>query len=187
MTRINGKRRYCRRVKAGRSKIPERIDIEERPKIVEERLRYGDWEADLIEGSTGTGFIVSVYERKSHFGKLIKIESKSSDETASALIAQLSDYRVTTITYDNGLEFSSHGKVNEALGGQSYFCRPYHSWEKGGVENFNGLVRQYLPKGTSFANLTNERLKEIEQEINERPRKTLDIQSPSELENKLAA
>lgn len=185
--RINGKRRYRHRIKAGRSKIPDRVGIEQRPAIVDNRMRYGDWEADLIEGSKGTGFIVSVYERKSHFGKLVKIERKGSDETASALIAGLSGYKVRTITYDNGLEFSCHRKVQESLGGQSYFCRPYHSWEKGGVENFNGLVRQYLPKGTSFAGLTNERLKEIEQEINERPRKTLDIQSPSELQHKLAA
>ena len=185
--RINGKRRYRRRVKAGRTKIPDRVDIEQRPEIVEKRLRYGDWEADLIEGSKGTGFILSLYERKSRFGKLFKIESKSSDETARALIAQLSGYKVKTITYDNGLEFSGHMKIKQALGGQSYFCRPYHSWEKGGVENFNGLVRQYLPKGESFVDLTNERLKEIEQELNERPRKILDIKSPSELENKLAA
>ena len=94
---------------------------------------------------------------------------------------------VHTITYDNGLEFSGHLEVNQALRAKSYFCKPYHSWEKGGVENYNGLVRQYLPKGTSFADLTAERLKEIEEEINLRPRKILDIKSPSELENKLAA
>jgi len=185
--RINGKRRYRHRIKAGRTKILDRVDISERPKIVEKRLRYGDWEADLIEGSKGTGFILSLYERKSRYGKLVKLENKSSDGTASALIGQLSGYKVKTITYDNGLEFSGHRKIQQALGGQGYFCRPYHSWEKGGVENFNGLVRQYLPKGTSFADLSNKRLKEIEQELNERPRKILDIQSPSELQHKLAA
>ena len=117
----------------------------------------------------------------------MKLESKSSEQTTRALIAQLDGYKVQTVTYDNGLEFSGHGKVTQAFGAQGYFCQPYHSWEKVGVENYNGLVRQYLPKGTSFTDLTDERLKEIEQEINSRPRKILDILSPSELENKLAA
>ena len=185
--RINGKRRYRRRMKASRSKIPNRVGIEERPKVVSDRTRYGDWEADLIEGTKGSGFILSLYERKSRFGQLIKLETKSSEETACALIRQLKGYKVKTVTYDNGLEFSGHCKVTHALGARGYFCQPYHSWEKGGVENFNGLVRQYLPKGTSFADLTDERLKEIEEEINHRPRKVLNIKSPSELKHKLAA
>ena len=155
--------------------------------MVDNRARYGDWEADLIEGAKGSGYLLSLYERKSRFGKLMKLQTKSSKETTGGLIRQLKSYKVKTITYDNGLEFSGHSKVTRALGAQGYFCKPYHSWEKGGVENYNGLVRQYLPKGTSFADLTAERLKEIEEEINFRPRKILDIKSPSELENKLAA
>ena len=185
--RINGKRRYRRRVKAGRTKILARVDIEDRPEVVDKRTRYGDWEADLIEGTQGSGYILSLYERKSRFGKLVKLNTKSSEVTTLALIRQLEGYKVETITYDNGLEFSGHLEVNQALGAQSYFCKPYHSWEKGGVENYNGLVRQYLPKGTSFTDLTAERIKEIEEEINLRPRKILDIKSPSELEIKLAA
>jgi IS30 family transposase len=185
--RINGKRRYRRRAKAGRTKIPNRIDIEDRPKVVEERTGYGDWEVDLIEGTKGSGFILSLYERKSRLGKLMKLETKSSEETTAAVIGQLEGYVVKTLTYDNGPEFSGHSKITEALGAGGYFCKPYHSWEKGGVENFNGLVRQYLPKGTSFTDLTVERLKEIEEEINHRPRKVLNIKSPSELEYKLAA
>ena len=185
--RINGKRCYHRRVKAGRTKILERVDIDDRPKIVDQRARYGDWEADLIEGSRGSGYILSLYERKSGFGKLVKLASKSSQSTARALIEQLEGYKVETITYDNGLEFSGHLEVSRALRSKSYFCKTYHSWEKGGVENYNGLVRQYLPKGTSFTNLPAERLEEIEEEINQRPRKILDIKSPSELKHKLAA
>lgn len=185
--RINGKRRYRRRSRASRTKIPDRIGIERRPKIVEQRIRYGDWEADLIEGTKGSGFILSLYERKTHLGKLFKLESKAAQETSEAIVAQLKGYKVKTVTYDNGLEFSGHRSVSKQLGAKGYFCQPYHSWEKGGVENFNGLVRQYLPKGTSFANLKQQRLNEIELEINERPRKTLNIKSPSELEYKLAA
>ena len=92
-----------------------------------------------------------------------------------------------TLTYDNGLEFSRHAEISRALNAKGYFCAPYHSWEKGGVENFNGLVRQYLPKGSSFEGIVPERLEQIEDEINQRPRKTLGYSSPSEHEPKLAA
>ena len=138
-------------------------------------------------GAKGSGYRLSLYERKSRFGKLVKLQSKSSEATTRALIEQLEGYTVETITYDNGLEFCGHLEVNQALGAQSYFCKPYHSWENGGVENYNGLVRQYLPKGTSFTDLTAQRLGEIKEAINHRPRKVLDIQSPSELRNEIAA
>ena len=185
--RINGKRRYRRRCKAQRSKIPNRRGIEERPKSVDSRLRYGDWEVDLIEGSKGSGFILSLYERKSRLGRLCKLHSKGSQETAQAIIRELVGYKVRTLTYDNGLEFAGHESVTQSLGAKGYFCQPYHSWEKGGVENFNGLVRQYLPKGSSFRELTTQELKDIQDQINQRPRKILKAKSPSQLEYKLAA
>ena len=149
--RINGRRRYRHRNKASRVKIPNRRDISERPRVVERRTRHGDWEADLIEGSRGTGYILSLYERKSRYGKLIKLTGKSSAETSRGIIKALSNYRVETITYDNGLEFARHEEVSAALGSEGYFCKPYSSWEKGGVENFNGLVRQYYPKGCDLS------------------------------------
>jgi IS30 family transposase len=185
--RINGKRRYRRRVKGKRSKIPNRCSIDERPLAADLRIRYGDWEADLIEGTKGSGFILTLYERKTHFGMLHKLQNKTSKETARAIINQLKYYKVKTITYDNGLEFAGHEEITKALGAKGYFCQPYHSWEKGGVENFNGLVRQYLSKGTSFTHLTTKTMNKIENEINQRPRKTLNIKSPSELEHKIAA
>jgi IS30 family transposase len=89
--------------------------------------------------------------------------------------------------HDNGLEFAMHGLVNELLECESYFCRPYHSWEKGGVENYNGLVRQYFPKGHDFATITPERLLEVEDEINNRPRNILAYQSPNDLLDHLRA
>ena len=87
--RINGKRRYRRRIKGKRSKIPNRCSIDERPLAADLRLRYGDWEADLIEGTKASGFILTLYERKTHFGKLYKLESKSSKKTSRAIINQL--------------------------------------------------------------------------------------------------
>lgn len=181
--RINGKRRYRHRNKANRHKLPGRVDIDLRPIVVERRKRYGDWEADLIIG--GRGALLSLYERKSRLCKLTKLESKEADETAGAMISALRGHRVHTITYDNGLEFAGHRRVNAALGAKSYFCKPYHSWEKGGVENCNGLVRQYFPKGTDFLNLDEARLAQVQTELNERPRKTLNFYSPSNLQPKL--
>ena len=186
--RINSKRRYRRRSKAGRvGKIPDRVGIEHRPKAVEKRCRYGDWEVDLIEGSKGSGFLLSLYERKSRLGKLVYLDTKEAAGTADAILETLACYRVLTLTYDNGLEFSQHARVSEALSAKGYFCQPYHSWEKGGVENFNGLVRQYYPKGSNFGEISSSTLRRVEDEINERPRKTLRYHSPSELEHKLAA
>ena len=160
--RINGKRRYRRRSKVGRGeKIRGRVDIDLRPPVVSKRTRYGDWEADLIQGAAGSGYLLSVYERKSRLGKLFKLAGKSSEATARSLVMVLRNYQVHTVTYDNGLEFASHRFVNELLDAESYFCKPYHSWEKGGVENFNGLVRQYFPKGSDFGPITEERLQEV--------------------------
>lgn len=186
--RINGKRRYRRRSKVGRGdKIRDRVDIAERPEEVGERSRYGDWEADLIQGGGDSGFLLSVYERKSHVGKLFKLAGKSSSETAVGLVMILKEFDVKTITYDNGLEFAMHGFVNGLLASESFFCKPYSSWEKGGVENYNGLVRQYFPKGYDFRKITPERLAEVEEEINERPRKTLDYVCPNDLLDQLRA
>jgi IS30 family transposase len=186
--RINSKRRYRRRRKIGRGeKIPNRVDIEKRPAIVSHRKRYGDWEADLIQGGAGSGFLLSVYERKSRIGRLHRLPDKSSAETMKAIVTVLHGLKVSTITYDNGLEFAMHGLVNELLECESYFCRPYHSWEKGGVENYNGLVRQYFPKGHDFETITPERLLEVEDEINNRPRNVLAYQSPNDLLDHLRA
>ena len=185
--RINGKRRYRHQNKAGRSKLPARVGIEDRPGVVASRKRYGDWEADLIAGCRSGGHLLSLYERKSRLGKLIRLDSKDAETTAEAIIAALEGMYVHTITYDNGLEFAGHQKVSQALGAKGYFCQPYHSWEKGGVENFNGLVRQYFPKGTNFLNVSEASLADIETELNQRPRKSLNYQSPDNLKHKLAA
>jgi IS30 family transposase len=168
--RINGRRRYRRRSKIGRGeKIPNRVDIEKRPAVVCRRKRYGDWEADLIQGGARSGFLLSVYVRKSRIGRV------------------LYGLKVSSITYDNGLEFAMHELVNELLECESFFCKPYRSWEKGGVENYNGLIRQYFPKGHDFATITPERLMEVEDEINNRPRNILAYQSPNDLLDHLRA
>jgi transposase, IS30 family len=179
--RINGTRRYRRRSKTGRvEKIKNRVDIDNRPVEVAQRIRYGDWEADLIQGGGRSGFLLSLYERKSRVGKLYKLENKESGNVAIGVVMILRNFKVKTITYDNGLEFAMHGFVKDLLGCESYFCRPYSSWEKGGVENYNGLVRQYFPKGSDFSLITPERLSEVEEEINDRPRNVLGYQAPND-------
>ena len=186
--RINGKRRYRRRSKIGRrEKIPNRVDIEERPMMISGRNRYGDWEADLIQGAAGSGFLLSIYERKSRVGKLYLLPNKSSGETMKGIVTVLNGLKVYSITYDNGLEFAMHELVNELLECDSYFCKPYRSWEKGGVENYNGLVRQYFPKGHDFGTITPERLQKVEEEINQRPSNILAYQSPNDLLDHLKA
>ena len=186
--RINGKRRYRRRSKIGRGeKIPNRVDIEERPMLISGRNRYGDWEADLIQGAAGSGFLISIYERKSRVGKLHLLPDKCSAGTMNGIVTALNGLKVHSITYDNGLEFAMHEQVNELLECESYFCKPYRSWEKGGVENYNGLVRQYFPKGYDFSTITPERLMEVEEEINNRPRNILAYQSPNDLLDHLRA
>jgi len=142
-----------------------------RPPVVDTRERFDDWEADLIQSGDGSGFLVSLYERESRLGLLYLMPAKSSDGTLKGIMNLLRGMEVRTITYDNGLEFARHGLINELLGCESYFRKPYHSWEKGGVENDNGLVRQYFPKGHDFSTITLERLQEVQEEIDDRPRK----------------
>jgi IS30 family transposase len=155
--------------------------------MISGRNRYGDWEADLIQGAAGTGFLLSIYERKSRVGRLHLLPDKSSAGTMRGIVTVLNGLKLHSITYDNGLEFAMHEQINELLDCESFFCKPYRSWEKGGVKNYNGLVRQYFPRDHDFATITPERLREVEEEINDRPRNILANQSPNGLLNRLRA
>jgi len=183
LLRINGKKRRKRHCKASRNQISNRVPTSERPKIVDKRKRYGDWEADLIEGANRSGYILSLYERKSRLGLLSKLITKTATETSEAIITLLQGLRVKTITYDNGLEFAHHQAVSDALGASAYFCTPYHSWEKGGVENYNRNVRVFFPKGTDFSEITDRDLIVVQNQINQWPKKVLNSRSPIELQH----
>lgn len=185
--RINGKRRYRRRVKGSRSKIPGRVDIAQRPASVESRRYFGDWEADLIEGRKGTGFILTLVERKSRLTIFEKLPDKQAPTVTESIVRRLCPLRVRTLTFDNGMEFAGHIEVTRSLGAKGYFCTPYHSWEKGLVENHNGLFRQYYPKGSSFEGIDQTSLDRIEIQLNERPRKVLDFKCPMDYLNKIIA
>jgi IS30 family transposase len=167
---------------AGAGLIPGRVDIDKRPKIVDKKIRIGDWEADTIIGKNHEGAIFSCVERKTKYTKLVVMPDNKSSSVLSAIKQSMLAIKnkVLTITYDNGKEFVCHKTVNKILKSRSYFAKPYHSWQRGLNEHTNGLVRQYLPKGTSFANLTQEEVQWIEDQLNHRPRKSLNFQTPHE-------
>ena len=175
--------------KAGRGCIPGRIDISERPLIVEEKSRLGDWEIDTIIGKEHKGVIVSMVERHSKLTFLVGVSRKTSEEVNRALISKLGEVEgsVLTITADNGKEFSNHQEVTDKLRAPVYFARPYHSWERGLNEHTNGLVRQYLPKKERLDNVSQETIRTIEYLLNNRPRKALGYQTPLEVFNKRSA
>jgi len=180
----NGKKRRKKRgISKIKSVIQGRIGIENRPPEIEKRLRIGDFEADLMVGRKHQGFIVTLVDRKSRYLYLGWVKNKTAQGVADEIVRLLEKNAplVRTITYDNGKEFSWHFKVNEALQCQSFFARPYHSWERGTNENCNGLIRQYLPKKMDFSQLSRNDLARIEKKLNQRPRKCLDYKTPEEV------
>lgn len=182
--RRTGKKYNKRKGKtSGRGLIPGRIDIDQRPAIVAERSRIGDWEADTIVGAEHKGAILSMVERVSRYTLLKKLDAATADKTGTAIIAKMRPHRtlVHTITADNGKEFAGHQRVAKRLDAGFYFAKPYHAWERGLNENTNGLVRQYFPKGTDFATVSSEEVERVQNLLNSRPRKILDFKSPNEV------
>lgn len=180
--RVRGTKKYKKRYGKHdyRGQIPNRVDIDERPKEIEDRDRLGDWEADLVSGSHHKGFLVTLVDRKSRFTLIGHVERKTSELVSHEIVRLLrkSDMPIETITYDNGREFNGHESVSEALSCKAYFAKPYHSWERGSNENANGLIRQYFPKGSDLRNVLAFDLKHAMDRINNRPRKVLSYRSP---------
>lgn len=167
-----------------RSHIPSRIAITERPQEVAHRKQPGHWEADTVISRASKASLAVACERMSRLVKIGKLRRKSAPEFRASLNRRLSRYPQPmrrTITYDNGSENVEHEKVNAVLGTTSFFCNPYHSWEKGSVENLIGLIRRFLPKKTDFATITPSQIRMIERRLNNRPRKCLNYQTPNEV------
>lgn len=185
----NQGRRYRKRgnLKDNRGIIKNRVGIERRPKIVEERSRFGDVEVDLIIGKNHNQAILTICDRASGMLKMRKVRSKQAKEVAKAMVQELEDWKpyLKTITADNGKEFANHEYVAENLNIDYYFARPYHSWERGSNENLNGLIRQYFKKSTDFTAITMEQVKEIEKKLNTRPRKRFQFENPIFVMDKL--
>jgi len=164
-----------------RGQIANRKSIDQRPTMVANKERVGDWEVDTIIGKNHQQAIVSVVERKSKLTRLAKVERKTEAAVQAAVIQLLKPVAawVHTITSDNGKEFAGHEAIAEALLAEFYFAHPYHSWERGLNENTNGLVRQYFPKGSDFTAITDQQVQAVAERLNERPRKTLGFQTPN--------
>ena len=183
--------RNKRRKKLGRGvnrksngKIPGSISIDLRPEIVAARSRVGDWETDNVIGKLTDRTALSVtIERVTKLTLLTKLPDRLSVTKADALIERLGvfpkDIRLT-LTTDNGSENSCHKEISEKLNLLMFFCHSYHSWEKGTVENQNGRIRRYIPKGVSIDTLTEEQIKEVEIRLNSTPRKCLNYLTPYE-------
>jgi transposase, IS30 family len=165
-----------------RGQIPARKSIEDRPVIVEQRKRIGDWEVDLIVGKEHQGVVVTLTERKSRFTLIRKVSSKHSDLVAEAIIERLSwTQPVESITSDNGKEFAAHQRIAQELATEVYFAHPYSSWERGSNENTNGLIRQYFPKNRNLTTVTTQEELMVMDRLNLRPRKCLDFMTPFEV------
>lgn len=165
--------------------IKNRRFIDERPKIVDEKNRIGDWEIDTIIGKQQKQAVISIVERFSKKTILKKVSKRTANSVAVATIDSLKDFSnsVLSITADNGSEFAFHEKISKELNTDFYFAHPYSSWERGLNENTNGLVRQYLKKGSSFSEITDLDLAIIEDCLNNRPRKSLGYATPNETFN----
>jgi len=164
--------------------IPNRVGIEHRPEVVEQRGRFGDWEGDLIVGADQQGYLLTLVDRRARLLLSRKVQTKQADEVAQAVIDAAYDLPtswVRTITFDNGTEFAHHEKMAEGLPVDIYFAAPYSSYQRGTNENTNGLIRRYWPKGTSFRDLSQHQLDPIVEELNNRPRKILGYRTPNEV------
>ena len=180
--RHNGKK-YNKRSsgKAGRGCIPNRVDITERPKIVEQKTRIGDWEGDTVISAVSKAALLTVVDRHSKFTRIKKIGRKTAENVRIAMKEVMNSLPVYTVTYDNGMEFAAHQGIAADLNAQCYFAAPYHSWERGLNEHTNGLIRQYLPKSMDFKDVTDDEIQVIEDRLNNRPRKILGYKTPMEV------
>lgn len=184
--RINRRKRYSVR---GRIKLANRVSIDLRPKRVESRRYFGDWEGDTLQGKLNSGVIATIVERKSLFTMLAHVESKHANILNKAVVQRFSLFPALpkrTLTLDNGSEFAGHAELGKTLGVDVYFAAPQAAWQRGLNENTNGLLRQYLPKKTDFSKISPESIAEIQDLINNRPRKKLGYRTPTEVMAKRA-
>ena len=166
-----------------RGSLPNCRSIDERPGIVAERSRIGDWESDTIIGKNHQQAIVTIVDRKSRLLLMRKVEKRTAENVGEAMIGMLSTKKCMTLTSDNGKEFANHERVAEVLKVDHFFAHPFSAWERGTNENTNGLIRQYFPKHSAFATITQKDVIEVMEKLNNRPRKCLDFMTPNEVYN----
>ena len=166
-----------------RGQIVGRRPISERPAHIETRSQVGHWEGDTVIGAAHKQDVVTLVERKSGYAVLAKVKNKTSDLVSSAIITKLNAVTplVKTLTFDNGKEFAEHARIDTALQSTTYFADPFASWQRGSNENFNGLLRQYIPKKRPLSTVTDKELRMIQDRLNNRPRKRLGFKTPNEV------
>jgi len=175
------RKRYGRYDRRGR--LPGRVGIEQRPAIVAERKRLGDWEVDTFLGKGHRPALVTLTERRSRLARLVKVRGKTAPAVREAIIHSLEPLKahVHTLTSDNGKEFAEHTDIARRLQADFYFAHPQAAWERGSNENMNGLLRQYFPKKRDFSTISSQELDLAMLRLNNRPRKCLDFKTPNEV------
>lgn len=178
-----GKKKYKKRYgkhKNPKTIIKNKVSIDQRPEIINNKERFGDWEIDTIVGKNNKGAIVTIVERKSSFILIRKLKGKNASQLAKETIRLMMPYKelVHSITSDNGTEFANHEYIAKKLNTKFYFANPYSSWERGLSEYSNKLIRQYVPKKSNFEDFSLKYLNDINYKLNNRPRKSLHFNSP---------
>ena len=163
-------------------KLQDRIFIDQRPKIIDKRRRFGDWEGDfIVSGKNGKGVLLVLYERKARHTIISKLLNQKIEAVHRVIQETTGGVIINSLTLDNDIVFKKHKLLSEILGIPIYFCHPYHSWEKGGVENANKLIRRYIPKGSDISQYSDEYVQIIQNKLNNRPRKCLNYKTPNEV------
>ena len=163
-------------------RITDTVSISERPASVEDRAVPGHWEGDLLFGSKNSQ-IATLVERRTRYAMLVKVTGKDSETVINALIKharKLPEELYQSLTWDRGKEMAEHKRFTLATDIQVYFCDPQNPWQRGSNENTNGLLRQYFPKGTDLSGYSQAKLNAVARQLNERPRKTLNYETPAE-------
>jgi transposase, IS30 family len=171
----------------GRGKIPNKTMIDQRPTVIENKERIGDWEGDTIIGKDHQGAMLTLVERRSKYTLIFPLKSKTAQAVEGKMDKDITKGMLPfhSVTFDNGREFTNHQQIAQKMECQVFFAFPYHSWERGLNENTNGLIRQYLPKKTDFKEYSDEYILEVQNKLNNRPRKTLDFLTPIEYLKKM--